>query len=62
MNGELCHPRHSFRPVKRKKEGTLSRASDGISVAKSEVRHNEKERKAKSEREGRKEREKRREG
>lgn len=43
------------------KRGTLSRTSDGISVAKSEVHHDEKERKIKSEREGRKEKERKRE-
>jgi len=40
---------------------TLSRTSDEISVPKSEVHRNEKERKIKSEREGRRERERKRE-
>lgn len=44
----------------KEKKGTLSRTSDGISVAKSGVHHNEKERKTKSKREREKENEKER--
>lgn len=63
----MCQPRHFFparkkKEKKKRKESPLSRTSGEINVAKSEVRHDEKERKTKSEREEARERERERGG